>query len=81
MVRLNKYSIGICLQNDPPEAYTEKQYNSVAWLINELQLRYKDSTSKVIVGHSDIALPRGRKLDPGKHFSWITLYAHINRWR
>ena len=79
--RLNKYSIGICLQNDPPEAYTEKQYNSVAWLINELQLRYKDSTSKVIIGHSDIALPRGRKLDPGKHFSWITLYTHINRWR
>jgi N-acetyl-anhydromuramyl-L-alanine amidase AmpD len=79
--RLNRYSIGICLQNDPPQVYTKEQYNSAAWLINELQLRYTDPTSKVIIGHSDIAIPRGRKKDPGKHFSWMTLYANINKWR
>ena len=79
--RLNKYSIGICLQNDPPEAYTEKQYNSAGWLIKQLQSRYKDSTSKVIIGHSDIAFPRGRKIDPGKHFDWEKLRVNINKWR
>jgi len=81
MVRLNKYSIGICLQNDPPEAYTEKQYNSVAWLINVLQHKYKDSTTKVLLGHSDIAFPRGRKQDPGVHFNWEKLRHHIIMWR
>ena len=80
-VRLNKYSIGICLQNNPPEAYTEQQYNSAAWLIKQLQSRYKDSTSKVIIGHSDIAFPRGRKIDPGQHFDWEKLYVNINKWR
>lgn len=79
--RLNKYSIGICLQNDPPEAYTEKQYNSAGWLIKQLQSRYNDSTSKVIIGHSDIAFPRGRKIDPGKHFDWEKLHVNINKWR
>ena len=81
MVRLNKYSIGICLENDPPEAYTEKQYNSVAWLINVLQHKYKDSTTKVLLGHSDIAFPRGRKQDPGVHFNWEKLRHHIIMWR
>jgi N-acetyl-anhydromuramyl-L-alanine amidase AmpD len=79
--RLNKYSIGICLQNNPPEAYTEKQYISAAWLINVLQHRYKDSTAKVLLGHSDIAIPRGRKQDPGKHFKWKQLNKYINIWR
>ena len=80
-IRLNKYTIGICLQNDPPEAYTEKQYNSAGWLIKQLQSRYKDSTSKVVIGHSDIAFPRGRKLDPGEHFNWEKLHVNINKWR
>jgi N-acetyl-anhydromuramyl-L-alanine amidase AmpD len=80
-VRLNKYSIGICLQNDPPQTYTEKQYSSAAWLINELQHRYKDSTTKVLLGHSDIAFPRGRKVDPGEHFNWEKLRININKWR
>jgi len=81
MVRLNKYSIGICLQNDPPQTYTEKQYNSAGWLIKQLQSRYNDSTSKVIIGHSDIALPRGRKIDPGPYFNWEKLRININKWR
>ena len=80
-IRLNKYSIGICLQNAPPEAYTEKQYNSAGWLIKQLQSRYKDSTSKIVIGHSDIAFPRGRKVDTGKHFKWKQLNKYINIWR
>ena len=61
--------------------YTAKQYNSAGWLIKQLQSRYNDSTSKVIIGHSDIAIPRGRKLDPGLHFDWEKLHVNINKWR
>lgn len=76
-VRMNRYSIGICLQNNPPQKYTTAQYNSAAWLIRQLQKRYEDSTSKIILGHSEIAVPRGRKKDPGKHFNWKKLHMLI----
>ncbi len=71
--RMNNHSIGIALQNDTKQAYTDKQYTSLAWLIQTLQSRYKDTTSRIILRHSDIALPRGRKNDPGNHFSMVRL--------
>ena len=73
---MNRYSIGICLQNVPPQRYTESQYISLAWLIKSLQQRFKDkdSTAYVILGHADVAVPRGRKQDPGEHFEWDKLY-------
>lgn len=75
-LRMNLYSIGICLQNNPPQEYTEVQYTSLAWLIKVLQARFKDkdSTARTILGHGDIATPRGRKQDPGDHFDWGKLY-------
>jgi hypothetical protein len=69
-VRLNNYSIGICFQNKPPQKYTSIQYKNASWLIKKLQTQYKDSTAKIIIGHSNIAFPRHRKSDPGKHFNW-----------
>lgn len=69
-VRLNNYSIGICFQNKPPQEYTSIQYKNAAWLIKQLQEQYKDSTANIIIGHSNIAFPRRRKSDPGKHFNW-----------
>lgn len=76
-LRMNKYSIGICLQNKPPQSYTEAQYTSLTWLIKQMQNRFKDkdSTAHVILGHSDVAVPRGRKEDPGEHFDWDKLYS------
>jgi N-acetyl-anhydromuramyl-L-alanine amidase AmpD len=71
---LNKYTISICLENKPPQLYTPAQYTSTAWLIKSLQSRYPDSTSHIILGHSDIAWPRGRKKDPGEHFDWHRLH-------
>lgn len=75
--RLNKYSIGIAFQNEGTQQYTEKQYISGGWLIKTLQQRYPDSTSRTILGHSDIAIPRGRKKDPGNHFDWNKLNVYI----
>lgn len=71
--RINKYSIGICFENSGKTPYTNEQYVSAVFLIQMLQERFKDSTSKVIVGHSDVALPHGRKIDPGKFFDWNKL--------
>lgn len=71
--RINQYSIGICLENGITQPYTQKQYNSTAWLITQLQKRYPDNTTKTIVGHSDVALPFGRKSDPGPNFQWNKL--------
>lgn len=79
-IRLNSYSIGICLQNDSNQLYTEAQYNSTAWLISNLQKRYTDSTSKIVVGHSDVATPFGRKHDPGPMFNWGILRRKITNY-
>lgn len=65
---VNNTSIGICLQNVPPAKYTEKQYTSLAWLLKQLKLRWPNLDSAV--GHSDVAIPRDRKKDPGKEFRW-----------
>lgn len=73
--RINQYSIGICFVNDAVEDYTEKQYQSAAWLIQILKKRYPDISSDKIAGHSDIAIPRGRKHDPGEHFNWNYLFS------
>lgn len=72
LVRINRYSIGICLQDNDKHTYTDKQYKSTAWLITQLRHRYTDSTTKRIVGHSNVARPRGRKTDP-ENFNWDKL--------
>lgn len=70
---MNEYSIGICLQNDGQQEYTTIQYRSLAWLIRVLKNRYPDITNNRIIGHEDIAWPKGRKQDPGKHFDWLKI--------
>ncbi len=70
LFRLNLYSIGVCLQNKPPQAYTKEQYQSLGWLLQQLIVRWPSVAEHRPVGHSDIAIPRGRKQDPGKQFDW-----------
>lgn len=72
LIRLNRYSIGICLEDGIEKPYTDKQYTSVTWLIHSLQKRYPDKTTQIIVGHKDVALPFGRKTDP-ENFDWVKL--------
>lgn len=67
---MNRYGIGICLQNWPPNKFTEKQYSSTAWLISRLEKRFTDIPTHKLVGHADVAWPRGRKKDPGDQFDW-----------
>lgn len=78
LFRINRYSIGICLENGITTPYTDKQYDATAWLITQLRHRYRDTTTYTVVGHSNVALPLGRKDDPGKNFDWNKLFSLLN---
>ena len=71
---LNRYSIGVEIQNSGHEnlyeKYSNKQMNSVKKLLSFLTKRYKVNC-KNILGHSDIA--PNRKKDPGEKFPWKEL--------
>ena len=68
---LNKYSIGIEIQNKGHEFgyqnFTKNQIRSVSIVCNYLIKKYKIK-KKNILGHSDIAYER--KKDPGEKFPW-----------
>ena len=71
---LNRYSIGVEIQNsgheNSYEKYSNKQINSVKKLLRFLTKRYRVNC-KNILGHSDIA--PNRKKDPGEKFPWKEL--------
>jgi AmpD protein len=64
----NDFSIGICLQGMNGLVYTNKQYESLQKLIDELGKRYTDVPNHRLQFHSEIAFPWGRKHDPGETF-------------
>jgi len=63
--RCNDFSIGIELEGDDDTPFEDAQYERLAALTRQLQLRYPIAH---IVGHADIA--PGRKTDPGPKFDW-----------
>ncbi len=71
---LNRYSIGVEIQNSGHanfyEKFSGKQINSVKKLLRFLIARYTVNR-KNILGHSDIA--PNRKKDPGEKFPWKEL--------
>ncbi len=71
---LNRYSIGIEIQNPGHENFYEKfsnkQMHSVKKLLRFLTKKYRVNC-KNILGHSDIA--PNRKKDPGEKFPWKEL--------
>ena len=56
------------------EPYTDQQYESVARVTAELIAKYP---IRYITGHSDIATPKGRKIDPGGAFDWTRVKAKL----
>ena len=67
---LNSASIGIEIDNDGSEPYTELQIAGLLRLLNDLTTRLRIPKSQVL-GHSDLAPTR--KVDPGPHFPWKRL--------
>lgn len=75
---LNSASIGIEIDNDGSEPYTEPQIAGLLRLLDDLTARLRIPKSQVI-GHSDLAPTR--KVDPGAHFPWKRLAdAGYGRW-
>ncbi len=67
---LNSSSIGIELDNDGFEPFTEKQIKSLLVVLKRLKWKYAIPTANFI-GHSDIA--PSRKTDPSRYFPWKKL--------
>jgi len=68
--RCNDFSIGIELEGTDDLPFEEVQYQVLARLSATLRAAYP---IKDCVGHCDIAVPEGRKTDPGPHFDWTHL--------
>jgi N-acetyl-anhydromuramoyl-L-alanine amidase len=66
-MRCNDFSIGVELEGADDVPFTEDQYQVLARLAGALARAYPIVDS---VGHSDIAIPAGRKTDPGPNFDW-----------
>lgn len=67
---LNSSSIGIELDNNGEEPFSEAQIESLAALLAELKKRYGLPTANFL-GHGDVA-PK-RKVDPSNRFPWKRL--------
>jgi N-acetylmuramoyl-L-alanine amidase len=67
---INSLSIGIEIDNDGFEPFTDAQINSLLQLLDRLKKAYNIPTANFI-GHADIA--PGRKVDPNKYFPWQKL--------
>jgi N-acetylmuramoyl-L-alanine amidase len=67
---VNSSSIGIEIDNNGFEAFTQPQLNSLFQLLDTLKIKYAIPAANFI-GHSDIA--PSRKIDPGIFFPWKTL--------
>ena len=75
---VNRFSIGIELQNTGSEPYPQRQITALIELTADIMSRYKHITVARIVGHDNIATnPRGRKKDPGPLFPWDTYRAGV----
>ena len=67
---LNSTSIGIELDNNGSDAFTDLQIQSLLDVLKQLKEKYNIPTRNFI-GHSDIA--PSRKVDPNKNFPWKKL--------
>jgi N-acetylmuramoyl-L-alanine amidase len=73
---VNDFSIGIEIVNrgDGNDPFTDAQYEALGRLVAYLQDEYHIPRDR-ITGHKDVALPKGRKIDPAPNF----LYERLDR--
>ncbi|MCW5580167.1 MAG: N-acetylmuramoyl-L-alanine amidase [Luteimonas sp.] len=68
---LNSASIGIEIDNDGQEPFSDAQIDALIRLLEDLTTRHRIPKTEVI-GQSDLA--PGRKIDPGPLFPWKRLF-------
>ena len=66
----NEFSVGIELVGTGDRPFTARQYATLARLCRDLMHAHPGITPARIVGHSQVATPSGRKVDPGPSFDW-----------
>lgn len=71
----NDFSVGIELEGQDMEAYTDRQYEQLAAVMQVLVATYPGLSLDRVAGHSDIS--PGRKTDPGPAFDWQLLQARL----
>jgi N-acetylmuramoyl-L-alanine amidase len=73
---VNARSIGIELVGFAATDYRPAQIDALVELCLSLCLRHRIALER-IVGHEAIAVPAGRKADPGPHFPWEQLRGRL----
>ena len=68
---LNSASIGIEIDNDGSEPFSDAQVDALIRLLDDLTTRHRIPKT-AIIGHSDLA--PGRKIDPGPLLPWKRLF-------
>lgn len=76
---VNGRSIGIEIVNDGSgkTPFTDAQYKSLTQLVGYLKQEYKVPMNNIL-GHKDVAVPKGRKNDPAANFDWARLRKGIS---
>ena len=76
---LNSWSVGVELEDRDDRAdYPKPQMDALLALAADLCARYRVPLNRV-VGHEHVALPRGRKVDPGPDFPWYWHLCELGR--
>jgi len=70
---INSASLGIELDNNGREPFSDAQVSSLLRLLTDIRERYRIPAANFL-GHADVA-PR-RKTDPSRYFPWKTLADH-----
>ena len=74
----NFFSIGVELLGDPEVGFKDAQYRALGVLCNQIRSRHP---IRFILGHEHVAVPQGRKVDPGKNFDWKRLQRDLKKSR
>lgn len=77
---VNDYSVGVCFSNSQRgEPFTPEALAAGARLCSWLMLRHPAITLERITTHQAIALPPGRKVDPGPLFGFDAFIERVRR--
>lgn len=70
---LNSASIGVELDNDGREPFSDAQIAALLGLLGDVVARHRIPAANIL-GHGDVA--PGRKVDPSAQFPWVRLARH-----
>jgi N-acetylmuramoyl-L-alanine amidase len=77
----NNFSVGVCFSNNQKnEDFSDHQIEAGAELVASLMHRYPLITLERITTHAAVALPKGRKTDPGPRFPLTYFLSRVQHY-